>query len=227
MHLLIIEDNLRIAMSLEQGLAESGHTTHIADSGAAALDLLKEQMIDLAILDLGLPDIDGMDLLPQLRKQDPTLPVIILTARGEIEDRVAGLDAGADDYLVKPFAFSELVARIRALERRGAGRPTDQIQIEDLILNPIQRTAIRNNTSIDLTPREFDLLVFLAQHVGEPVSREMIAREVWNITSRAVPFDNIMDVHISNLRKKTDAEFDVKLIHTVRGVGFVLRGSRP
>jgi two-component system copper resistance phosphate regulon response regulator CusR len=225
MHLLIIEDNKRIAKSLERGLAESGYETQTANCGESALLMLEENAVDLAILDLGLPDIDGMDLLPQLRNKNPKLPVIILTARSEIEDRVAGLDAGADDYLVKPFAFSELVARIRALVRRGAGQSTDQIQVEDLTLNPIQRTAQRDETSLDLTHREFDLLLFLAQHHGESVSREMIAREVWNITSRAIPFDNIMDVHISNLRKKIDADFDLKLIHTVRGIGFTLKGA--
>jgi two-component system copper resistance phosphate regulon response regulator CusR len=225
MHLLIIEDNKRIAKSLERGLAESGYETQSANSGEAALLILEENAVDLAILDLGLPDMDGMNLLPQLRTKNPKLPVIILTARGEIEDRVAGLDAGADDYLVKPFAFSELVARIRALERRGAGLSSGQIQVEDLTLNPIQRTAQRGDIQLDLTHREFDLLLFLSQHHGESVSREMIAREVWNITSRAIPFDNIMDVHISNLRKKIDADFDLKLIHTVRGIGFTLKGA--
>jgi len=226
MHLLIIEDSQRISKSLERGLTESGYTVQTADCGEAGLRSMKQQPSDLVVLDLGLPDMDGLELLPQLRKLNPALPVIILTARGEIENRVAGLEAGADDYLAKPFAFSELVARIRALERRGTQRTPDQITIEDLAVNPVQRTAIRAGSSIDLTPREFDLLVFLSQHIGEPVSREMIAREVWSITSRAVPFDNIIDVHISNLRKKIDAGFDVKLIHTVRGVGFVL-GELP
>jgi two-component system copper resistance phosphate regulon response regulator CusR len=227
MQLLIIEDNRRIANSLTRGLSESGYETQTAGDGASAIRIIQEQSIDLAVLDLGLPDIDGMDLLPQLREISPDLPVIILTARSEVEDRVAGLDAGADDYLTKPFAFSELVARIRALERRGARKTDDQIRIEDLSLNPILRTVSRAGNELDLTPREFDLLVYLAQSINEPVSREMIAREVWNITSRAVPFDNIIDVHISNLRKKIDADSSVKLIRTLRGVGFVLGAARP
>lgn len=227
MHLLIIEDNRRIAQSLERGLTESGHTTQTAEKGMVALSILKEQLVELVVLDLGLPDMDGMELLPEIRKLHPSLPVIILTARGEIESRVAGLDAGADDYLVKPFAFSELVARIRALERRNTRGVAPQIRIKDLMLNPIQRTAVRGATTIDLTHREFDLLLCLSQHTGKPVSREMLAREVWDITSRAVPFDNIMDVHISNLRKKIDAGFAVKLIHTVRGIGFVLGEIQP
>lgn len=225
MHLLIVEDNRRIAKNLERGLTESGHTVQTALDGTSALDALSKHTIELMVLDLGLPDMDGMEVLTELRKLKPELPVIILTARERVEDRVAGLDAGADDYLVKPFAFSELVARIRALERRGARNAGDQFTIENLVLNPIQRTATRGAIPIDLTPKEFDLLVFLSQHIGEPVSREMIAREVWNIASRAVPFDNIIDVHVSNLRKKIDAEFDSNLIRTVRGVGFMLGGS--
>ena len=227
MHLLIIEDNKRIADSLARGLTESGYETSTTHTAADALRILKGKTIQLVVLDLGLPDMDGMELLPRLRERSPALPVIILTARGEIEDRVAGLDAGADDYLTKPFAFSELVARIRALERRGTRAQTDQIMIADLSLNPIQRSISRGGSAIDLTPREFDLLVYLSQQIGEPVSREMIAREVWNITSRAVPFDNIIDVHISNLRKKIDAGHEKKLINTVRGVGFVLGAHHP
>ena len=226
MHLLIIEDNRRIANSLSRGLTESGYETQAASDGASAIQIIQDQAIDLAVLDLGLPDIDGMELLPKLRELSPDLPVIILTARGEVEDRVAGLDAGADDYLTKPFAFAELVARIRALERRGARKADDQITIKDLSLNPILRTVSRAGNELDLTPREFDLLIYLSQNLNEPVSREMIAREVWNITSRAVPFDNIIDVHISNLRKKIDADSSVKLIRTLRGVGFVL-GATP
>lgn len=225
MQLLVIEDNQRIAKSLKQGLGESGYAVTVAASGAAAREAFQRLEPDLIVLDLGLPDVDGMELLKELRQQDPAIPVIILTARGEIEDRVAGLDAGADDYLVKPFAFAELVARIRALERRGTRPVPDTITIEDLHLNPVQRTAERGSNAIDLTPREFDLLLFLAQHTGENVSREMLAREVFGITSLAVPFDNIIDVHISNLRKKVDAGFELKLIHTVRGVGFEM-GTR-
>ena len=226
MHLLIIEDNQRIADSLTRGLQESGYKTETAGDGASAIRVMQEHSIDLVVLDLGLPDIDGINLLPKLRKLSPALPVIILTARGEVDDRVVGLDAGADDYLTKPFAFSELVARIRALERRGSRKSADEIIIEDLILNPIQRSISRAKTPLDLTPKEFDLLVYLAQHINEPVSREMIAREVLHITSRAVPIDNIIDVHISNLRKKIDADSDVKLIRTLRGVGFVLGAPR-
>lgn len=223
MKLLVVEDNQRIAKSLKQGLGESGYTVAVANDGKTACALFDEvEKPELIVLDLGLPDIDGMDLLTEFRKTAPDMPVIILTARGEIEDRVAGLDAGADDYLVKPFAFAELLARIRVLERRGGRSSADVMRIGDLELNPIQRSATRGDTEIDLTPREFDLLLFLAQHTGEPVSREMIARDVLNITSRAVPFDNIIDVHMSNLRKKVDADFEAKLIRTVRGLGFII-----
>lgn len=222
MNLLIIEDNKRIATSLEQGLTESGYSVRAVHNGSEALKAMAEQAVDLVVLDLGLPDIHGLDLLPQLKKNKPALPVIILTARGEVEDRVIGLEAGADDYIVKPFAFSELVARIRAIERRESRGIPDRITIRDLELNLIKRSAARSGEAIDLTPREFDLLLFLARNLSQPVSREMIAREVWDITSRAVPFDNIIDVHISNLRKKIDANREYKLIHTIRGVGFAM-----
>ena len=162
MHLLIIEDNRRISGSLTKGLTEYGYTTNTADTGEAALLILTKQTVDLIILDLGLPDIDGMDLLPKLKELNPQVSVIILTARSEIEDRVAGLDAGADDYLTKPFAFSELVARIRAVERRGARTATAQIQIDDLTLDPIHRTAERNGQAIDLTPKAFNKVGNLA-----------------------------------------------------------------
>jgi two-component system copper resistance phosphate regulon response regulator CusR len=172
-----------------------------------------------------LPGRDGIEVLKTLRASGSKTPVLLLTARDAVEDRVLGLNAGADDYLVKPFAFAELLARVRALLRRvDSANPLRQ-QIGDLTLDVQTRRVVRGSREIALTPREFDLLAFLAQHHNETVTRQMIAREVWREPNRATPLDNVIDVHLAHLRRKLDEGEDVKLIQTVRGVGFVLRAE--
>jgi DNA-binding response OmpR family regulator len=222
MHLLLVEDNPRISSSVAQGLREMGYEVTAVNNGGNALTFFRNRHPDLIVLDLGLPDMDGLDILREVRKENDTLPVIILTARDTVDERVAGLDAGADDYLVKPFAFPELAARIRAIERRGS-KPTDStITIADLVIDPIKRHVHRDCREVELTPREFDILHFMAARSGETVPREMLAREVLGIATSTVAYDNIIDVHISNLRKKIDVEAPAKLLHTLRGVGYTL-----
>jgi two-component system, OmpR family, copper resistance phosphate regulon response regulator CusR len=169
-----------------------------------------------------LPGRDGIEIRQTLRRQGGKAPVLLLTAKDAIEDRVAGLDAGADDYLVKPFAFPELGARIRALLRRNRTDSESVLKIGDLEIDPARRTVTRRGHRIDLTAREFDLLEYLARNSNRIVSREMLARDVWKETARATPLDNVIDVHVARLRKKLDDPFQTKLVHTVRGVGFTL-----
>jgi DNA-binding response OmpR family regulator len=169
-----------------------------------------------------LPGRDGIEILGALRKQGSSVPVLLLTAKDAIEDRVSGLDAGADDYLVKPFAFAELSARIRALLRRNKPETTALLIIASLEVDPARRTVSRDGHRIDLTGREFELLEYLARNHGRIVSRQMLARDVWHETGRATPLDNVIDVHVARLRRKMDDPFQHKLLHTVRGVGFTL-----
>jgi DNA-binding response OmpR family regulator len=169
-----------------------------------------------------LPGRDGIQVLSALRKQGATTPVLLLTAKDAIEDRVSGLDAGANDYLVKPFAFAELSARIRALLRRHKAEPPAVLTIATLEIDLVKRTVDRGGQRIDLTAREFELLVYFAQNQGRVVSREMLARDVWKENARATPLDNVIDVQIARLRRKIDDPFDIKLLHTIRGVGFTL-----
>jgi DNA-binding response OmpR family regulator len=178
---------------------------------------------DLVILDLMLPGRDGLQVLATLRKRGLQTPVLILTARDAIEERVRGLDSGADDYLVKPFAFPELLARVRARFRRGRAEHAPNLRLADLEMDVVTRKARRSGQYLELTAREFELLEYLLRHKEQVVSREMLARDVWKETARATPLDNVMDVHINRLRRKVDEPFERKLIHTVRGVGFVLR----
>ncbi len=222
MHLLIVEDNPRIATSLAKGLEETGYGVTVVHDGKNALTHFSNQKPDLIVLDLGLPDMDGLDILRTVRETDADLPVIILTARDTVNERVEGLDAGADDYLAKPFAFPELAARIRAMERRGTKPNGQSVQIADLFIDPIKRCVTRSEQPIDLTPREFDILLFMGLRTGETVPREMLAREVLGIATSSVAYNNIIDVHISNLRKKIDAGAPSKLLHTLRGVGYTL-----
>jgi two-component system copper resistance phosphate regulon response regulator CusR len=177
----------------------------------------------MLILDVMLPQRNGLEILTSLRQRGIRMPVLLLTARDTIEDRVVGLDAGADDYLIKPFAFPELLARVRALLRRGRGTEVVRFSVADLELDIAGRTVRRGGIPLDLTSREFELLEYLLRHVGRLVSREMLARDVWKEPSRAASLDNVIDVHMARVRKKVDIDARVKLIHTVRGVGFVLR----
>jgi two-component system copper resistance phosphate regulon response regulator CusR len=169
-----------------------------------------------------LPGSDGIEVLQTLRKQGSKIPVLLLTAKDAVEDRVLGLDAGADDYLVKPFAFAELSARIRALLRRNKVETASVLAIAGLEVDPVRRSVLREGHRIDLTAREFDLLEYLVRNYGRVVSREMLARDVWKETARATPIDNVIDVHIARLRRKVDDPFDIKLLQTVRGVGFTV-----
>ena len=219
--ILVVEDESKVARALREGLERQGHQVVIAPTGEEGFFLVNAEEFDLIILDLMLPGRDGLQVLSTLRKRGLETPVLILTARDAIEDRVQGLDKGADDYLVKPFAFPELLARVRALLRRSEQGP--QLRLADLEMNVVTRNAKRRGQYIELTGREFELLEYLLRHKDQVVSREMLARYVWKESARATPLDNVMDVHINRLRRKVDEPFDRKLIHTVRGVGFVLR----
>lgn len=223
MRILVVEDESKVARALQEGLAAEGYGVSIAYTGEDGFFLINEENFDLVILDLLLPGRGGLEILRAIRKRESRTPVLILTAKDTIEERVLGLDSGADDYLVKPFAFAELSARVRALLRRGTSPPASRLQVDDLEIDTASRAAIRDGRPLELTAREFDLLEYLARHQGQVVSREMLARDVWHEAARPTPLDNVIDVHIARLRRKVDDPFGRKLVHTVRGVGFVLR----
>ncbi len=227
MKLLVVDDEVKLAQYLQKGLSEEGYVVDVTHNGIDALHLAMEGSYDLIILDSMLPGVDGLAVLTALRQSKQT-PVLMLTARGRVEDRVMGLQAGADDYLVKPFAFSELVARVNALLRRG--KPTNQaaagtrLEVADLEIDLMRRKATRAGQRLDLTAKEFTLLTLLVRRHGEVLSRTEIAEQVWDIN-----FDsetNVIDVAVRRLRAKLDAPFDRPLLHTVRGVGYVLDEQR-
>ena len=223
MRILIVEDEAKVARALEEGLKREEYDVVVARTGEEGFYLVSTEQFDLVILDLMLPGRDGLQVLSTLRKRGLVTPVLILTARDAIEDRVQGLDSGADDYLVKPFAFPELSARIRALLRRGRAEQPVRLTLADLEMDVVARKVKRGGKDVEFTQREFELLEYLLRHKEQVVSREMLAREVWKETSRATPLDNVIDVHMARLRRKIDERSDRKLIHTIRGVGFVLR----
>jgi len=223
--ILLIEDHAKTARALASGLRGEGFEVTTAKTGEEGFFLLSRESFDVVVLDWMLPGRDGIEVLRTLRAGGSKTPVLLLTARDAIEDRVLGLNAGADDYLVKPFAFAELLARVRALLRRVDSGNELRQQIGDLTFNLQTRRVARRAREIALTPREFDLLTFLARHHDQTVTRQMIAREVWREPNRATPLDNVIDVHLAHLRRKLDDGETVKLIQTVRGVGFVLRGE--
>jgi two-component system, OmpR family, copper resistance phosphate regulon response regulator CusR len=225
MRILVIEDEKKIARALETGLEAQSYSVSLASTGEEGFYLLNSQEFDLVILDLMLPGRDGLEILRTIRKTGRHVPVLILTARDTVEDRVLGLEAGADDYLIKPFAFPELLARIRVLLRRNVAMAVAELKIADLKMDLITRRVSRAGRPIELTVREFSLLEYLLRNRGQVVSREMLARDVWKETSRATPLDNVIDVHIARLRRKLDDPFPVKLLKTVRGVGFMLGGD--
>ena len=227
MRILVVEDELKVARALQEGLAAEHYDVVVSTTGEDGFFRVNAEIFDVIVLDLMLPGRDGIDILRTIRKRGLGTPVLILTARDTVEDRVLGLDSGADDYLVKPFAFPELLARVRALLRRGRSDQILRLKAADLDMDLISRRVTRSGKPIELTSREFDLLEYLLRHHQRLVSREMLAREVWKETSRATPLDNVIDVHIARLRKKIDQDAPAKLIHTVRGVGFVLREGEP
>lgn len=223
MKILVIEDDIKTAQAIRNGLSGEGYEAAIAKTGEEGFFLLNAESFDLVILDWMLPGRDGIEILKTLRARGTKTPVLLLTARDAIEDRVLGLDAGADDYLVKPFAFAELLARLRALLRRAGSEEPLRKQIADLVLDVQTRRVVRGTQELVLTPREFDLLLYLLSHQGQTVTRQMLAKDVWREPHRATPLDNVIDVHVAHLRKKIDEGQGVKLLHTVRGVGFILR----
>jgi len=221
MRVLVIEDEPGVASFIRQGLREAAFTVDVADNGDEGWHLAQTEHYDVIVLDLMLPGRDGFSILRDLRGSGRSVPVICLTARDEVEDRVRGLDLGADDYLAKPFSFSELLARIRALLRRGAKLATNPIAVGDLSLDVVTRQVRRANRRIDLSAREYALFEYLMRHEGEVVSRTMILEHVWDMNQD--PLTNVVDVHINRLRKKIDHDFAKPLIHTIRGLGYVLR----
>ena len=223
MRILIVEDEEKMAKALRKGLEAEEFSVSVAQTGEEAFFLASTEAYDLVILDWMLPQRDGMEVLTALRQKGVAVPVLILTAKDTVKDRVHGLDRGADDYLVKPFAFPELVARIRALLRRGKPESLNTLRLADLEMDVAGRMVSREGKEVALTAREFDLLHYLLRNQGRVVSREMLARDVWQETARYTPLDNVIDVHVAHLRRKIDDPFGRKLLHTVRGVGFVLR----
>jgi two-component system copper resistance phosphate regulon response regulator CusR len=225
--ILVVEDESKVAAALSEGLTSEGYEVVVATTGEEAFFLASEQTFDLIVLDVMLPGRDGFEVLRALRNRSVQVPVLILTARDAIEDRVIGLDRGADDYLVKPFAFAELLARIRALLRRGRAEPVLTLKAADIEIDIVTRRAIRAHRVLALTIREFELLEYLVRHQNSIVSREMLARDIWKEPGRGTPLDNVIDVHMAHLRGKVDQDFPVRLIHTIRGVGFILQEGEP
>ena len=227
MRILVVEDEQKVADALREGLVDERYDVVVERTGEGAFFRVNTETFDVVLLDLTLPGRDGLEILRALRQRRMETPVLVLTARDSLEDRVTGLDAGADDYLVKPFAFAELLARIRALVRRGRVADAPKLAVGDLEMDLVSRKVIRAGKPVDLTVREFELLDFLMRYQGQVVSRETLARDVWKETARTTPLDNVIDVHIARLRRKVDLEHTVKVIHTVRGVGFTLREGEP
>lgn len=223
MQILVVEDEQKMAKALQEGLEADGYSVRVAHTGEEGFYLINAQPFDLAVLDVMLPGHDGFEILSTIRRRGIRTPVLLLTSRDAVEDRVRGLDIGADDYLVKPFAFPELLARIRVLLRRGKAPVNERFKLADLEWDLGRRSVTRAGQAIELTPREFELLEYLFLNRGRVVSREMLARDIWKETARQTPLDNVIDAQMVRLRKKIDGQFEPKLLHTVRGVGFVLR----
>ena len=224
--ILVVEDERKVANFIRQGLTEEGHTVEVAPDGATALDLLVEgPPPDLVVLDLMLPKVDGFAILKAARQRRVTTPVLILTARDSVADKVRGLDLGADDYLTKPFAFDEFLARVRALLRRGTVAGSPRLQLGDLTLDPATREIWRGSRRITLTTREYALLEYFMRNPGRVLTRPMLAEHVWGLDFD--PESNIVDVYVGYLRRKVDGPDDTRLVHTVRGAGYVLRTDAP
>jgi len=221
--ILVVEDESKLAAAITEGLRADQYSVQSVRSGEEGFYLAATEAFDLLIFDVMLPGRDGLEIVSALRQKGLTTPVLLLTAKDAVEDRVRGLDSGADDYLVKPFAFPELLARVRALLRRGRAELPARLRLADLEMDVKLREVERAGKPMELTAREFDLLEYLLRNQSRVVSREMLTRDVWKETARHTPLDNVIDVHIARLRRKLDDPFPAKLLHTVRGVGFVLR----
>lgn len=221
--ILIIEDEKKVAEALKEGLMQNGYIVDLSFTGEDGFYNISTNHYDLLLLDLMLPGHSGFDILRTIRKRKMELPVLILSARDSTDDKVTGLDLGADDYLAKPFAFPEMLARIRVLLRRGSTTENEtHLVLGDLEMDLVQHTVYRSSQSILLTNREYDLLRYLMENKEQIVSREMLARDVWHETNRVTPIDNLIDVHIARLRRKIDDPFTQKLLHTIRGLGFMV-----
>lgn len=227
MNILVIEDEKKVAKALKEGLERENFFTTLAYNGEEGFYRLNSETYDLVILDWMLPGRDGIEILKTMRQKSIATPVLVLTAKDSIDNKVTGFDAGADDYLIKPFAFPELIARIRALLRRGKQELSTKLTLADLDMDLLTRKVTRNNQPIQLTSKEFELLEYLLRNKDKIVSREMLGRDVWKEIVRATPLDNVIDVHIAHLRKKIDDPVKLKLLHTLRGVGFMLSESAP
>jgi DNA-binding response OmpR family regulator len=225
MRILLVEDDPKVASFIRKGLEEEHFRVDLAPDGDEALAQALGGEHDLLILDLMLPHRDGMSVLTEMRRRGVDTPVLVLTAKDTVEDRVAGLNAGSDDYLPKPFAFAELLARTRALLRRRAGEKSIILRVADLVLDPLAHRVSRAGRSIELTSREYSLLQYLLQHPNQVLTRTMIVEHVWGYDFDN--FSNVVDVYVNYLRNKVDRGFEPKLIHTVRGVGYVLKAPRP
>lgn len=219
---LVVEDEAKTRESVAEGMTLEGWRVITASGGEEALGLLAHEVFDLLVLDWLLPDRDGVEVLTAVRARGLTTPVLMLTARSTLSDRVTGLDSGADDYLPKPFAFAELLARCRALLRRPSGKMGRVLQCEDLQLDTRARVAVRSGQEVPLTPREVDVLEYLMRNQGQTVTREMLERDVWKQSQRMTSLDNVIDVQMMRLRKKVDVDGVKRLIHTLRGIGYQL-----
>ena len=221
MHILVVEDEKKVASFIKRGLEAANYSVDVEHDGETGLSRLLKTDYDLVILDVMLPRVDGLSLMKEIRQRRIEVPVLLLTARVTVADRVMGLDLGADDYLTKPFAFEELLARVRALLRRGAAAVPAVLAIADLRLDPATREVTRSNQRIELTPKEYALLEFLLRRREQVLSRAVIAQHVWGVNYDT--FTNVINVYVNYLRNKIDDGFEPKLIHTVRGVGYVLK----
>jgi heavy metal response regulator len=225
MRILVIEDEKKIASFIERGLKEEHYAVDVADNGEDGLHSATVNDYNLIVLDIMLPGRDGIFICRELRKKGIKTPVLMLTARDAVEDKVSGLDSGADDYMTKPFAFEEFLARVRSLLRRGTQQPSNILRVADLELHQLSHKVRRGEQDITLSSKEYSLLEFLALHKNEVVTRTMIAEQVWNEDFDS--FTNVIDVHIKHLRDKVDKNFAVQLIHTIRGSGYMLSEHRP
>ena len=221
MRVLLVEDEKKVASFIKKGLEEHGYAVDLATDGKIGLAMALDQLHDLVILDINLPEIDGLSVLRQIRDKQMVTPVLLLTIRATIEDKVIGLDTGADDYLSKPFSFEELLARVRALLRRGSDSKTPLLKVADLSLDPATRQVFRGGNRIELTSKEFAILEYFMRNAGRVLTRSMIINHAWDYDYEAET--NMVDVYINYLRKKMDAAYQPKLLHTIRGTGYVMR----